>query len=46
MLQMANFHRNRMPIIMEIGPVLAIEDVAGGDAQRSAVPGKAASGCW
>ncbi len=29
-LQMAYFDRSREPVIMEIGPVLALEDVAGG----------------
>jgi hypothetical protein len=30
MLQMAYFHRASRPVIMEFGPVLALEDVAGG----------------
>jgi hypothetical protein len=29
-LQMAYFDRSRVPVVMEIGPVLALEDVAGG----------------
>jgi len=29
-LQMAHFDRSRAPVVMEIGPVLALEDVAGG----------------
>jgi hypothetical protein len=29
-LQMAYFDRSRQPVLMEIGPVLALEDVAGG----------------
>jgi predicted nucleotidyltransferase component of viral defense system len=29
-LQMAYFDRSRAPVVMEIGPVLALEDVAGG----------------
>lgn len=30
MLQMAYFDRSRAPVVMEVGPVLALEDVAGG----------------
>lgn len=30
MLQMAYFERSRPPVVMEVGPVLAVEDVAGG----------------
>jgi hypothetical protein len=30
MLQMAYFDRSRPPVVMEVGPVLALEDVAGG----------------
>jgi Nucleotidyl transferase AbiEii toxin, Type IV TA system len=29
-LQLAYFNRSREPVVMEIGPVLAVEDVAGG----------------
>jgi hypothetical protein len=29
-LQMAYFDRSRAPVVMEVGPVLALEDVAGG----------------
>ena len=30
MLQMAYFERSRAPVVMDVGPVLALEDVAGG----------------
>lgn len=29
-LQLAYFDRSREPVLMDIGPVLAVEDVAGG----------------
>jgi len=32
MLQMAYFDRSRRPVVMEIGPVLDLEDVVGGKA--------------
>ena len=35
MLQMAYFDRARQPVIMEIGPVLDLEDVVGGEGVRA-----------
>jgi hypothetical protein len=38
MLQMAYFDRSQAPVDMEVGPVLALEDVAGGNGIRAREP--------
>jgi hypothetical protein len=50
-LQMAYFDRSQAPVDMEVGPVLALEDVAGARSPRWPAASKPATtptppGCW
>ena len=42
LLQLAYFNRGRQPVVMDIGPVLDLEDAVGGKGVRAGQPGRAA----